>query len=365
MKVNKYMSALGGTAVLLVASFSTYAIAQDSPWPMFRHDLRHTGYTPYTGPATPTVAWTFPAADGVVSSPTISANGTVYVGAGWHFLGADDHNLYALNPDGSLKWSYPGTDGFFASAALGSNDTVYISSLDGYLYAIQDMGGHAELKWRTYLGHVFSLSSPAVGDDGTVYVGSPSFEFFAVDPADGSIKWSASTGWCIISSPAIGDDGIIYVGSKDHHLYAFDDALEGYVWRFPTGTFYDGHLVDSSPAIGADGTIYVGTDPYGAAGQDPVPTATNFWANSEYMNLKNTEQILSLQWYCRNTLKMEPIMLDGQPSYIFVIPSTSIKLRNKAQSGSIGELISDMSGLGKITKSIPYILGRYEMMVFI
>ncbi len=271
---------------LFMSLSSASAVAQESPWPMFRHDAKHTGATPYTGPASPTLAWTFPTNDGIVSSPTIGTDGTIYFGSGWHFFGADDHNVYALNQDGTLKWSFEGGDGFFSSAALGPNGIIYITSLDGHIYAIEDLETHAELKWKTYLDYLFALSSPVVGDDGTVYVGSPSFRFYALDPDDGSVNWSWGTEWCIISSPAIGDDGTIYIGSKDHRLFAFDDDLEGYIWRFAAGTFYDGHLVDSSPAIGADGTIYFGTDPYGAAGQTPVVVDTNFWAVNPDGSLK-------------------------------------------------------------------------------
>ena len=276
MKSNN--SRIAGGNVVLISLLSTFAVAQESPWPMFRHDLKHSGYTPYTGPATPTLAWTFPVNDGIVSSPTIGTDGTIYFGAGWHFLSTDDHDFYALYPDGTLKWSFEGGSGFFSSAALGPDDTIYVTCLDGHLYALQDMGTHAQQQWKTYLDYSFALSSPAVGHDGTVYVGSPSFAFYAISPTDGAIEWGWYSNWCIISSPAIGDDGIIYVGSKDHYLYAFDDAAETFAWRFSTGAFYDGHLVDSSPAIGPDGTIYFGTDQYGAAGQTPVPVETSFWA---------------------------------------------------------------------------------------
>jgi outer membrane protein assembly factor BamB len=279
-------SAAGSLALAAVFWFAPLASAQESPWPTFRHDLKHTGRTPYTGPPTPTVAWTFPAADGIVSSPAIGADGTIYFGAGWSVFGTTDHHLYALHPDGSLKWSFEGGEGFFSSPALGADNTIYLASIDAYMYAVEDLGGAARRKWKTYLNGPFLLSSPAVGASGSIYVGSPSFQFFSLHPDDGSINWSWMTGWCIISSPAIGDAGTIYVGSKDHYLYAFDDALEAPAWRFATGTFYDGHLVDSSPATGADGTIYFGTDPYGAYGHDPIPVNTNFWAVNPDGSLK-------------------------------------------------------------------------------
>jgi outer membrane protein assembly factor BamB len=249
----------------------------DSPWPMFRHDLKHTGRTRSIGPSSPTVAWTFHANDGIVSSPSISANGTIYFGAGWFYKGGKDHHLYAIHPNGTLKWSFAGGKGFFSSPALGPGGSIYLSGLDGDLYAVEDRGSYGRLKWRTPLGYLFSLSSPAIGSDGTIYVGSPDFSLYAIHP-NGSVRWFYGSGWCIISSPAIGDDGTVYIGSKDHSIYAFPPEGEQPRWHYATGVFYDGHLADSSPAIGADGTIYFGTDPYGASGQAPVPVRTNFWA---------------------------------------------------------------------------------------
>ena len=37
-----------------------------SPWPMFQHDVRHTGLSPFSGPSAPLLKWAF-AADGVVA----------------------------------------------------------------------------------------------------------------------------------------------------------------------------------------------------------------------------------------------------------------------------------------------------------
>ncbi|MDB4805128.1 immunoglobulin domain-containing protein, partial [bacterium] len=67
-------------------------------------------------------------------------------------------------------------------------------------------------KWRfliPYLGMVYS--SPAIGSDGTIYVGSNSGNLYAINP-DGTQKWAFETGGGVSSSPAIGSDGTIYVG---------------------------------------------------------------------------------------------------------------------------------------------------------
>ena len=279
---------LGLAAALILSSAGIFA--QESPWPMFRHDLQHTGRTQYTGPSTPTLAWTFPVNDAITSSPSIGHDGTIYVGAGGYYdrfgwgVGGRDSSLYAINPDGSLKWQFKTNKGTFAagifsSPAIGPDGTIYFGSLDHYLYALEDSITYAKMRWKAYLGLEQVYGSPALGQDGTIYVGSLNFRFYAINP-DGSIKWNYYTDWCIFSSPAIGSNGEIYVGSKDHHLYSFEDSITyGKLrWKSPTGQFFDGHLVDSSPAIGEDGTIYFGTDQYGAWGQIPVPVDSGLWA---------------------------------------------------------------------------------------
>ena len=55
--------------------------------------------------------------------------------------------------------------------------------------------------------------------------------------------------------PAIGSDGTVYVGSWDKKLYALSGKSGDKLWEFETEA-----LVNSSPAIGPDGTVYVGSD---------------------------------------------------------------------------------------------------------
>ncbi len=49
-------------------------------WPMFRHDLNHTGYSTSTAPNTNETPWTFTTGGGVFSSPAV-VGGLVYVGS--------------------------------------------------------------------------------------------------------------------------------------------------------------------------------------------------------------------------------------------------------------------------------------------
>src|SRR4030042_243011 len=112
------------------------------------------------------------------------------------------------------------------------------------------VAGGGELNWSFKAGGAI-VSSPAIGDDGTIFVGSDDHFLYAIS-SDGKLKWKYETGDVITASPAIGSDGTIYVGSKDRQFYAIN--LDGTLkWVYPTVS-----LLVSSPAIGSDGTIYVG-----------------------------------------------------------------------------------------------------------
>jgi outer membrane protein assembly factor BamB len=95
------------------------------------------------------------------------------------------------------------------------------------------------------------VSSPAMGLDGTIYVGHAD-GLYALDGATGKVKWSYGAA-SVVSSPAVGKDGTVYFGSMDGNLYAIKDGA--FRWQVLTGG-----QVNSSPAIGDDGTIYAMSD---------------------------------------------------------------------------------------------------------
>jgi outer membrane protein assembly factor BamB len=64
-----------------------------------------------------------------------------------------------------------------------------------------------------------SGSAPAVGTDGTIYVGTWKGLLWALNP-NGSRKWVFQAGNEIRSASAVGRDGTVYFGCRDRKLYA-------------------------------------------------------------------------------------------------------------------------------------------------
>ena len=244
-----------------------------------------------------TQKWVFDALSGNVnSSPAVAGDGTIYLGSQGDFVfdrskicdlksefppsdanpnpsnGADypvNGHLYAFSSDGTMKWDFKTLGRVDSSPSIGADGTVYVGSqhsrkfygkdhtilLDenpstrGYAYAINQNGA---IKWVVDLfGDVDS--SPGIGSDGTIYVGADNFHVYALNPANGATKWVEPTGNVVKSSPAVAADGTIYIGSNDGSLYAFN----------PDGTlkkrYIIGGTVSSSPSLGTDGTVYFAT----------------------------------------------------------------------------------------------------------
>ena len=106
------------------------------------------------------------------------------------------------------------------------------------------------------------FSSPVVGADGTIYVGSADRTFYAIHE-DGTLAWSHTTGEIIDSAALLDDQGRAYVGSGDGHLYAFDAATGEVAWTFaadPPGPRSIINWFEGNVAIGPDGTLYAGND---------------------------------------------------------------------------------------------------------
>jgi outer membrane protein assembly factor BamB len=226
---------------------------------MFRHDLKHTGRSNYTGSDNNSLQWVY-AVGSSTSTPAIGTDSTIYVGS-------HDTNLYAIHANGTLKWKFQTGDSIESSPAVGTDGVIYVGSNDNYIYAIKPDG---TLKWK-YLTNDNIVSSPAIGTNSTIYVGSYDGYLYVMN-RDGTLKKSPppSLGNQIYSSPAVGDNEVIYVGSKNNNkLYSFDSNLSTRWSRQLLGQ------IESSPAIDSSGTVYIGADRlYAFTGSDSYWTYT-------------------------------------------------------------------------------------------
>jgi len=110
---------------------------------------------------------------------------------------------------------------------------------------------HATNLWKAWINGG-GRSSPALGHDGVIYIGTLRGNLFAFNP-DGSKRWAFKTGFEMASSPTVGPDETIYIGCRDRKLYAVDRGGDR-KWSFPTGGW-----VDATAAIATDRTIYFGS----------------------------------------------------------------------------------------------------------
>lgn len=122
----------------------------------------------------------------------------------------------------------------------------------------QHDSGESNQPWTPFTTAGPIRSTPTVADDGTIYVGSDDGHLYAINPADGSLKWkypaSGSIG-AVRSQPAIGNSGVIYFGSNDGRLYAVS-ATGNLINFFEIQT----NIAVLSPVIGTSGKVYVGAD---------------------------------------------------------------------------------------------------------
>jgi len=145
-----------------------------------------------------------------------------------------------------LSWSYRLGSYGESHPAMGIDGTIYI----GDSRSICSLNINGSLGWSYCTMYGFSGSSPAIGSDGTIYVGSNDNALYSFDNC--TLKWSYIIGWDAgNSSPEIGSDGTIYIGSSDNALYTLnhDGVLK---WSYQIV-----HDVYVSPAIGDDGAVYL------------------------------------------------------------------------------------------------------------
>ncbi len=165
--------------------------------------------------------WSVDNTNGIVMPPIFGEDGTIFYGSNSEFA--------ALNlEDGSLKWEIELDSR--ESASTGSDGTIYVpkaqSATVGGIVALNPEDGSQI--WSFEVGGRVN-TSPLVGLDGTIYFGSDTDEFFAINP-DGTQKWVFDDGGTlgdVVSSPTMAANGTIYFGSHNRKFYALNSSSPG------------------------------------------------------------------------------------------------------------------------------------------
>jgi hypothetical protein len=217
---------------------------------MFHHDARHTGNvnTPVFDVAGPhrdtiTMAWRTPLDMDLMGSPAIGIDGTIYFATQADL--SPKSSFYAVNQDGSIKWRYNPIGNSGSTPAIGDDGTIFVFSFDG-LYAFSPSGS---LKWNdAELGG--GTSSPAIGKDGTVYYVTRDY-LKAADPSNGSLKWEAKGG-DFLNSPSIAVDGTIYYSDNGTITAVSPGGKVKWKYRDTSYTNVSVYSIE----VGYDGTVY-------------------------------------------------------------------------------------------------------------
>lgn len=201
--------------------------------------------------------------DGDSVPPVVGSDGTIYLVTGRRF--------YSIAPDGTLLWRFSVDDPleFSGSPALAEDGTIYLASEGekkprfdpddpsgskraerlGRLYSVRP-GGQGN--WRLNFDTLIAFA-PVVALDSSPVVGIGSEKIVSYSTS-AVHQWSYELSDDAVITPAIGPDGTIYVSDNDKVFYAI--GPNGKVkWTFRTGAW-----LLSSPAVGPDGTIYFGCD---------------------------------------------------------------------------------------------------------
>lgn len=140
---------------------------------------------------------------------------------------------------GSAKlWSYQTAKGIFSSPIIGPNGNIYIGSADKNFYAFSQEG---KVLWSTPTGEIID-SAALIAKNGKLFFGSGDGILRCLDAETGEGCWSFSaeppsaTGGLINwfeGNVAIGVDGTLYAPNDNFSLYAVAPETGKQVWKFP------------------------------------------------------------------------------------------------------------------------------------
>ncbi|MDH3943215.1 MAG: PQQ-binding-like beta-propeller repeat protein [Anaerolineae bacterium] len=189
----------------------------------------------------------------------------------WHFDGASnryiasalvvDGALYAPNADSILyklstdgqwleDWSFQGEEPLWAQPQI-DEGVLYLTGMDHHVYAIEESSG--EVIWITEDLSSAIASTPLIGDDGNIYIGTFGSQVLAIDKDTGTTQWTAEMDDWVWGTPAI-LDGNLYIGDQSGTFMVLDSESGEQLWSLQA----DGGIIGTPLVI--DERVYFGTE---------------------------------------------------------------------------------------------------------
>lgn len=190
--------------------------------------------------------------NGWASPVALSESGLLYVSS----YDGPRSGVYPLcayiQSSGVLAWSYDApTDELRGGPAVGPDGSVYVGSMDQNVYAVTATG---QKKWTQNTGGKIE-GSPVVAPNGLLYIGNDQGTFLALSTATGAPAWSFQCGGPVQGSGAVDNAGSVFFGSFDQHVYALAQSSGVLKWKFLTNG-----AVQSSPAVSSNGVVFIGSN---------------------------------------------------------------------------------------------------------
>ncbi len=167
--------------------------------------------------------WKFPDkpnAKGFYAPPVLTEDGTQLL------VPSYDHKLYSLDPSTGLanKWQLiPDLHNRLIASPLVIGNLIYQPSADGNVYVI-DLATGNEIK-AIFISNDPLWAQPVEGVNcGCIYIASMDHFVYKIDLASGETFPSEDLGGSIVGKPAVGPDGTVYIGSFGSVLWALDGS---------------------------------------------------------------------------------------------------------------------------------------------
>ncbi len=243
----------------------------DTPWPMNRHDAQGTGRTNYAGPTSGQINWKLHF-NGIFShagftSFVIGPDSTIYFGSSYESVEGIGQSwvFYAISKTGELRWSF--ADKTYSHQEIERNplitaDGTIVFQTTHYVYGgnVWALNPDGTLRWHYIHKLSMGMGELTLGKDGTIYFIDWDGNLNALSsegtllwtlPATEEFKGKGNTGIAI--SP---DGKTLYMpGLKNYHqLYAVSASGE-LLWYFDSGD--SSAVTGDMPLVDNQGNIYI------------------------------------------------------------------------------------------------------------